>query len=448
MNMVLEALAANNAYVAALEDYVRVCSEKEAQVRKKIADLKARVLARSETQVPEVVAISSIPKLSQTAKKRLRTASKEHRSKYFEVPCSQITGGFVALYYTNPDAAMIERVRGRLPTLEAMTLKKWKSSEIKALQQATSTLTDWVYVKKTAKLDKTPLACQLRYLMLAEENHEKQNPWSSNEDEMLQQLAATSHDWKQISQTLHEIHKFPPRLPVSCLIRHQTHFNSDLFSQTWTAEEDALLITTMATAVNEHNVWQLVAEKMGIQHTPDQCGYRWRHFLCPLVKHGPFSIEEDRRLLLALYVVSEGQCLTQRNESHWQSVQQYLPGRTNVQCSQRFREALNPLKKTSPFTHYEDQIILHGVQEYGQNAWQTIADKLNDRYPDQVRKRWKSLETRRLTANNEGLPTRRIPRGANKASTVKKVMTKTTRKAPKRKSTISQDKSINNQTIE
>ncbi|OQS01586.1 myb transcription factor [Achlya hypogyna] len=408
------ALAASHAYVSALEAHVRRCESKEAEITARMEALRARVRERQKAileaefhamtarrQSYSKPAASYKPERAKAGvKKRILSASKDKRSVYFQVPCKRVLGGHVMLYYTNPDVRNLVAVQQRYPEPEHMHLRKWKASESNALKKALAThgtgpYIDWSRIRSTAQLtDRTPRACQLRHAMLQEEAHEKKHPWTAKEDALLQTLAAQSHDWQLIARTLANAHGFPPRQPVSCLIRYQTHFNPHLFNSHWTPEEDELLKETLAGMTsNDHNVWRLVAEKMAIGHTPDQCGYRWRNHLSPEVKLGTFSVEDDRRLFLAVYLVSGPTVgMTDMPDGDWLRVKEFLPGRTNVMCSQRFRESLNPHKNNDPFTPDEDAIIAHGVEQFGTANWSAIAPLLPGRFPGQIRKRWMAIK--------------------------------------------------------
>ncbi|EQC31843.1 hypothetical protein, variant [Saprolegnia diclina VS20] len=319
-----------------------------------------------------------------------------------------------------------------------LLFRKWKPSEVSGLNKAIVALDaddgtiDWDRVRAKAGLaDRTPRACQLRHSILQEEILEKASAWTPREDEALSRLVvAASHDWQAIALALHTEHGFPRRLPVSCLIRYQTICNNELFPSVWTEEEDDLLRAVMTTmAGNETNIWRLVAEKLAIGHTPDQCGYRWRNSLCPTVTTGHFSVEEDRRLLLAMYVMAAAPdgTLTSRATLDWNKIKDLMPGRTNVMCSQRFRDSLNPFKKYDHFTEADDTVIAEGIRLHGTNAWSEIAAMLPGRYPDQIRKRWRAIQWR-FDVVEDDAPTARV-RGKKTASSVGKTLRRTTRVA-------------------
>ncbi|KDO20897.1 hypothetical protein SPRG_14128 [Saprolegnia parasitica CBS 223.65] len=464
MDAIEAALAANFAYVRALEAYVQTCDTKEAEIHDRLRAIRARKRGRHDVVLADKVAAATASRVTYTevhlamqpppqtlprgTKKRLLGAYREKRSAFFQVPCARVHGGSVSLYYTNPDVQHLTIIQQRYPDPKMLLFRKWKPAEVSGLNKAIVALDDddgtssidWERVRAKAGLaDRTPRACQLRHLILQEEMLEKACAWTPREDEALARLVATSHDWPAIANTLHTEHGFPPRLPVSCLIRYQTMCNNDLFPSVWTPEEDELLRDVMATmAGNESNIWRLVAEKLAIGHTPDQCGYRWRNHLCPTVKTGHFSVEEDRRLLLAMYVVAADADggMTARSNLDWHKVQDLMPGRTNVMCSQRYRDSLNPFKKYDHFTEADDMVIAEGIRLHGTNAWPDIAAMLPGRYPDQIRKRWRAIQ-QRFDVEEDDAPTVRV-RGKATASSVVKTLRRTTRVA---KSTTKRKKS-------
>lgn len=65
-----------------------------------------------------------------------------------------------------------------------------------------------------------------------------------------------------------------------------------------------------------------------------ECLHRWSKTLNPNIKRGRWTLEEDNRLRLA--------CHAYQNHN-WIKIQQHIPGRTDVQCRERWCNIINPV---------------------------------------------------------------------------------------------------------
>lgn len=97
----------------------------------------------------------------------------------------------------------------------------------------------------------------------------------------------------------------------------------------WTTEEDARLMAKHAS-LGEN--WALIAEFFP-GRTKDQCRSHWDKKLNPEIKKTAWTEEEDR-LLASLHA---------KYKNSWAAISHHIPGRTNVQCRNRwFRTPENP----------------------------------------------------------------------------------------------------------
>ncbi|KAI9591213.1 hypothetical protein BDF19DRAFT_426499 [Syncephalis fuscata] len=74
----------------------------------------------------------------------------------------------------------------------------------------------------------------------------------------------------------------------------------------------------------------------------------------------------------------------------WSRVAELVPGRTDDQCSKRWRESLDPAIDRSEWTDAEDQDLLRLVGEFG-SQWQRIAEYFPGRPGLHCRNRWRKL---------------------------------------------------------
>ena len=93
----------------------------------------------------------------------------------------------------------------------------------------------------------------------------------------------------------------------------------------WTAEEDEQLTRAIAAA-GPLCTWRSIATMMQTGREGKQCRERWVQHLCPQVKHGDFSEEEDNILIAA--VMESG--------SRWSEIAKRLPGRSDNAIKNRY----------------------------------------------------------------------------------------------------------------
>ncbi|KAL8208515.1 hypothetical protein R6Q57_007927 [Mikania cordata] len=72
----------------------------------------------------------------------------------------------------------------------------------------------------------------------------------------------------------------------------------------------------------------------------------------------------------------------------WKKIAEYFPDRTEVQCLHRWQKVLNPELIKGPWTHEEDEKIVELVKRYGPTKWSHIAKSLPGRIGKQCRERW------------------------------------------------------------
>ncbi|CAL9030014.1 unnamed protein product [Prunus brigantina] len=83
-----------------------------------------------------------------------------------------------------------------------------------------------------------------------------------------------------------------------------------------------------------------------------------------------------------------GELVRKFNRSNWKEIAACLPGRTDVQCLQRWQKVLNPEIVKGPWTKEEDDCIIKQVESHGAKRWSVIAKFLPGRMGKQCRERW------------------------------------------------------------
>ena len=101
----------------------------------------------------------------------------------------------------------------------------------------------------------------------------------------------------------------------------------------------------------------------------------------PFKAKGAWSFEEDEMLRAAV-----SNC----DPILWDVVAESVPGRTAIQCKERWLYRLHPEVKKTRFEKWEDDIIINERNRVG-NHWTLIANKLPGRTSCAVKNRWYSV---------------------------------------------------------
>ena len=155
----------------------------------------------------------------------------------------------------------------------------------------------------------------------------------------------------------------------------------------WTEEEDKIL-KEKAKEFNYKN-WNSIAEFIPGKSSI-QCSSRYRRIRPGLVK-GPWEKDEDSTLL-SLY---------EKYGKNWAAISKEMPHRTGKQIRDRFINGLDTRYKRGKFSEEEDKMILKYHKKYG-NKWSKIAKKMKTRTGDMIKNRFYS-SLKKESINNKSL---------------------------------------------
>ncbi|KAH8555154.1 hypothetical protein BGW37DRAFT_475968 [Umbelopsis sp. PMI_123] len=233
---------------------------------------------------------------------------------------------------------------------------------------------DWKRVSKIHVPHRTPTECMIQWTT---QEHPKINktPWSVKENTKLVQLVLKHGiygKWEKIAVELGT-----NRTVSQCFSHYQSQVSRQKAKRRWTKTEDRLL-KQVVKSLGPRN-WQQIAHIVG-DRTGSQCLQRWTKALDPAIRRSRWAQEEDEVLKNAVEVYGLG---------NWRMVQKHIPGRTDMQCRERWVNILDPALDHSKLVAEETERLHKLVNEHG-TKWSMLTQYFPGRTDNQLLRTWKN----------------------------------------------------------
>ncbi|XP_063288942.1 snRNA-activating protein complex subunit 4 isoform X1 [Pelobates fuscus] len=212
----------------------------------------------------------------------------------------------------------------------------------------------------------------------SEHPHISKKEWKEEEVTKLLEIAAKQKyvNWQAITQELGT-----KRTAFQCLQKYQ-QLNKDFRRKEFTKEEDDMLThLVQQMRVGNHIPYRRISYFMEGRE-PMQLLCRWSKTLNPSLKRGNWSPSEDELLLKAV---------SKYGEKDWYKIQNEVPGRSDVQCRERYMKGLHADLKKGKWSVEEKNKLLELIEKHGVGHWSKVSSELTHRTGSQCLSKWKSL---------------------------------------------------------
>ena len=135
--------------------------------------------------------------------------------------------------------------------------------------------------------------------------------------------------------------------------------------------------------------WNKISEKFGNKNAR-QCQTRWQNILDPNRVKGPWTKEEDLKLI---------ELVKKFGPEKWSNISTYLPGRLGKQCRERWYNHLNPEVRKTGWSKEEEWALFLLHRKYG-NSWSTFSEKIPGRTDNTIKNHWNSIMKKNIVSIN------------------------------------------------
>ncbi|KAG0746597.1 hypothetical protein G6F57_008400 [Rhizopus arrhizus] len=250
-------------------------------------------------------------------------------------------------------------------------------TDTKILENYPVSKIDWHRVSFCHVICRDPNECLMQWTTQEHPTINKR-PWRKQEAEKLNSLVACHGEkgqWEKIANELGT-----NRTISQCFSRYMANKNAKEQTGTkWTQQEDVRL-TRAVKLLGDCN-WQQIAAAIG-GRTGQQCLQRWSKSIDPSIRRQRWQADEDEALKRAARLYGVG---------NWRLIQRLVPGRTDMQCRERWVNALDDSVRHGPFTEEEKEQVKALVEKHGPK-WSYLATLMSGRTDNQIMKTYKAIK--------------------------------------------------------
>jgi hypothetical protein len=135
--------------------------------------------------------------------------------------------------------------------------------------------------------------------------------------------------------------------------------------------------------------WVKISEKFENKNAR-QCQTRWQNILDPNRVKGPWTKEEDLKLI---------ELVKKFGPEKWSNISTYLPGRLGKQCRERWYNHLNPEVRKTGWSKEEEWALFLLHRKYG-NSWSIFSEKIPGRTDNTIKNHWNSIMKKNIVSIN------------------------------------------------
>lgn len=236
---------------------------------------------------------------------------------------------------------------------------------------------EWDRISSLHVFSRSPIECLIQWTTQEHPTINKK-PWSKQESQKLAELVEKtglfSGQWERIANEL------GTNRTISQCFSHYMYEKNNAHARSlkWTKEEDRKL--TDAVKLFGNCNWQQVADILG-DRTGQQCLHRWQKSLNPVIKRQRWNAEEDALLQRAVHLYGAG---------NWTKIQRLIPGRTDMQCRERWVNILQPSINRGQFTQEETDRLLQLVETHGPK-WSFLQTLMPGRTDNALMRHYKNI---------------------------------------------------------
>ncbi|KAL7328998.1 hypothetical protein PS15p_207181 [Mucor circinelloides] len=283
---------------------------------------------------------------------------------------------------------------------------------------------EWDRISSLHVFSRSPIECLIQWTTQEHPTINKK-PWSKQESQKLaglvEKIGLFSGQWERIANELGTNRTISQCFSHYMYEKNNTHARS----LKWTKEEDKKL--TDAVKLFGNCNWQQVADILG-DRTGQQCLHRWQKSLNPVIKRQRWNAEEDALLQRAVHLYGAG---------NWTKIQRLIPGRTDMQCRERWVNILQPSINRGQFTQEETDQLLALVEIHGPK-WSFLQTLMPGRTDNALMRHYKNI------AKGADSSKKKTKTAAAKSNKQKKPSCKQTPKKRPRAEAVSETPTVHN----